>query len=115
MSHSTLPADHLQRMARLAVALDGLSVGDALGQQFMVPGIYFEYFRRREVPTGPWRYTDDTEMALAIAAVLCEHGKIVQDELAGQRSQKSPLPTTFPKFSLTERPKPAPINIWAFL
>ena len=88
MSRSSLPADHHQRWARLQIALDGLSVGDALGQQFFDPHVYFEHFRRREVPTGPWRYTDDTEMALGIAQILDKFGEIHQDELAQVFAQR---------------------------
>jgi len=60
-------------------SLDGLSVGDAFGQQFMwhaedIPS------RRTDVPL--WKWTDDTEMALSVVRVLLKHGQIDQDQLA---------------------------------
>lgn len=75
--------DHQVRMTRLALSLDGLSVGDAFGERFFLPGMV-EYCRanQRQLPTPPWRYTDDTEMALGIAEVLAEHGRLHQDALA---------------------------------
>ena len=36
----------------------------------------------REVPSGPWRYTDDTEMALSIVETLELYDEIDQDGLA---------------------------------
>ncbi len=82
MNHS-LPHDHADRMARVKLALDGLSVGDALGAQFFVPKNRdrLEYYPE-PMPDGLWGYTDDTEMALGIAEVLDRHGRIVQDDLA---------------------------------
>lgn len=80
---ATLPSDHADRMNRVRLALDGLSVGDAFGDQFFRP----EYRGRLDdpdpfVPPGQWPYTDDTEMALGIVDVLDRLGSIVQDELA---------------------------------
>ena len=37
---------------------------------------------RNELPAGPWFHTDDTEMAISVAAVLKSHGTIDQDALA---------------------------------
>jgi len=82
MTNSSLPPDHYQRLSRLQLALDGLSVGDAFGQQFLLPGSYFQYYGKRAAPPGPWRYTDDTEMALAIAEVLSRRGHVDQELLA---------------------------------
>ena len=60
-------------------SLEGLSVGDAFGQQFFWHqediGI-----RRTDVPT--WKWTDDSEMAFSIVKVLIEIGEIDQDYLA---------------------------------
>ena len=79
MTNSQLPADHAERMERVKISLAGLSVGDAFGQQFF----YFpEWIAVRQIPPGPWRYTDDTEMALGIAEVLERNGCIDQDDLA---------------------------------
>ena len=64
------------------MALDGLSVGDALGGQFFIPRVFETKFSSKDTPDAPWGYTDDTEMALAIAEVLQRHGRIDQDDLA---------------------------------
>lgn len=63
---------------RLAAALDalqGLSVGDALGAQFFVPANR-PHLDRRQAPPGRWPWTDDTEMACSVHAVLTERGRI---------------------------------------
>lgn len=53
------------RMQRALLSLDGLSVGDAFGERFFyVPNVE-SVIAQRAVPKGAWRYTDDTEMALA--------------------------------------------------
>lgn len=71
------------RRARASVALAGLSVGDAFGEQFFVEHQLAErWIDERTVPAAPWPYTDDTEMALSVVAVLREHGQIEQDALA---------------------------------
>lgn len=70
-------------LERARQALDGLSVGDSLGEQFfgwedqVVPRI-----EARIVPEPRWRYTDDTEMALSLFAILRDWGEINQDKLA---------------------------------
>ncbi|MEV2240859.1 ADP-ribosylglycohydrolase family protein [Micromonospora sp. NPDC049891] len=69
---------------RLALARDslaGLSVGDALGAQFFVPGRPTRSWQA-ELPAGPWVWSDDTEMACSVVAMLAEHGEIDQDGLA---------------------------------
>jgi ADP-ribosylglycohydrolase len=63
-------------------SLEGLSVGDALGQQFPVLRTPVEDLRAGIVPSGPWRWTDDTEMACSVVAELCVDGVIDQDRLA---------------------------------
>jgi ADP-ribosylglycohydrolase len=68
-------------MARARLALDGLSVGDAFGASICAPGQPDPLHRPRPLPRSPWRYTDDTEMALGIVEVLQRHGRIDQDEL----------------------------------
>ena len=64
---------------RALLSLEGLSVGDAFGETFFwVPPPLIS----RELPPGPWRWTDDTHMALSVVEVLREHGRIHQDTLA---------------------------------
>ncbi|MDX3230285.1 ADP-ribosylglycohydrolase family protein [Streptomyces sp. ME19-01-6] len=69
------------RFHRALRSLRGLAVGDALGSQFFVPANY-PLLGRRELPPGPWQWTDDTEMAGSVLAVLVAHGRIDQDVLA---------------------------------
>jgi ADP-ribosylglycohydrolase len=81
--NTPLPADHAARIERAAIALDGLSVGDALGETCFrdenFEGILDD---PRATARGPWPWTDDTAMALGIYEVLDEHGHIDQDALA---------------------------------
>src|SRR6185369_9572981 len=76
-----LPSDHEERLRRAQLSLDGLWVGDSLGQKFFYPSarMLLDY---HEPPNPPWPHTDDTEMALAILEVLEQHGAVNQDELA---------------------------------
>jgi ADP-ribosylglycohydrolase len=78
---TALPADHAERVTRAKASLDGLSVGDAFGDQFFAAGEE-QRIEHRIVQTAPWFYTDDTEMALAIVDVLEELGEIDTDFLA---------------------------------
>jgi ADP-ribosylglycohydrolase len=59
-----------------------LSVGDALGEQFFSPWIRDYCLSRRIVPDAPWRWTDDTAMALGVVEVLERHDRIDQNALA---------------------------------
>lgn len=72
-----------RRYARAMASLRGLALGDALGSQYFVP-VNYPLLKRRELPTGAeaWQWTDDTEMACSVVAVLAEHGRIDQDALA---------------------------------
>jgi ADP-ribosylglycohydrolase len=70
-------------MARACVAVDGLSVGDALGQTCFHPDNYGAIVEDpRATARAPWEWTDDTAMALGILEVLDRHGRIEQDDLA---------------------------------
>lgn len=83
MTNTVLPADHDARIARALLSLEGLSVGDAFGQRFFgSPAVVERLIASRVLPHAPWRYTDDTEMALAITDVLACHGTIDRDALA---------------------------------
>ncbi|MFO0799826.1 MAG: ADP-ribosylglycohydrolase family protein [Gemmataceae bacterium] len=78
-----LPPDHAARLSRAKLAVEGLSVGDALGQTCFHPDNYAALLDDpRATARGPWEYTDDTEMALGIVEVLTAHGRVHQDELA---------------------------------
>ncbi|MGF1238901.1 ADP-ribosylglycohydrolase family protein [Streptomyces sp. 2-6] len=69
------------RLERALASARGLAVGDALGSQFFVPANY-PLLKRRELPPGTWQWTDDTEMACSVVAVLAAHQRIDQDALA---------------------------------
>ncbi|HQZ67516.1 MAG TPA: ADP-ribosylglycohydrolase family protein, partial [Planctomycetaceae bacterium] len=70
-----------ERSKRARLSLDGLSIGDAFGQQFFYPGTV-ETATVENLPVSPWNFTDDTEMAIGIVQVLEAHGSIEQDVLA---------------------------------
>ncbi|MET7418658.1 ADP-ribosylglycohydrolase family protein [Dactylosporangium sp. NPDC005555] len=63
-------------------SLDGLSVGDAVGAQFFVPGTTLSHITEADEPPGAWPWTDDTEMACSIVDELAVHGRIDRDRLA---------------------------------
>jgi len=69
------------RLDRALASLRGLAVGDALGSQFFVP-VNYPLLKRRELPPGLWQWTDDTETASSVVAVLAAHHRIDQDALA---------------------------------
>ena len=76
-------------MARARRSLEGLSVGDAFGQRFFVePAAAVRLIELRALPRAPWGYTDDTEMALALYAVLDRHGRVDQDALAAEFARR---------------------------
>jgi ADP-ribosylglycohydrolase len=55
------------RGALAAASLAGLSVGDALGAQFFIPGTTAD-----NLSAGPWPWTDDTEEACCLVATLSD-------------------------------------------
>ncbi|MCA9712324.1 MAG: ADP-ribosylglycohydrolase family protein, partial [Myxococcales bacterium] len=60
------------------------SVGDAFGERFFAPGdVIGPWLLGRTLSKpGPWRWTDDTAMALEVVDTLREHGGIDADALA---------------------------------
>jgi len=58
------------RLALAADSLAGLSVGDALGAQYFVPGNTVADLVRGDLPTPPWSWTDDTEEACCLVTAL---------------------------------------------
>lgn len=67
-------------LAKAILSLDGLSVGDAFGELFFSVSPYHATWSN--LPAGPWRWTDDTHMALSIVEILKTYGRIEQDALA---------------------------------
>jgi ADP-ribosylglycohydrolase len=78
--------EQTDRLELARLALDGLSVGDAFGQQFFAD--LPREIATRTPPLPPWQYTDDTEMALAIFEVLSGCGTIDQELLARQFARR---------------------------
>lgn len=78
-----MSTDDTDPLARAFCSLEGLSVGDAFGEQFFIdPFVAEDAIAARVVPPAPWPYTDDTEMALSIVSVLADADGIDPDELA---------------------------------
>lgn len=70
-------------MDRIALSLEGLSVGDAFGETFFgETELIRARIADRATRPGRWGWTDDTAMALSIVEVLRAHGGIDQDALA---------------------------------
>lgn len=76
--------DHAERMERAQLALEGLSVGDSFGERFFHahPADVLRMLAMRQAPPPPWRYTDDTAMALGLTEVLDRSGGVDQDLLS---------------------------------
>jgi ADP-ribosylglycohydrolase len=75
---------HEERLRRARISLEGLSVGDGFGGFFEL-GIAERtsyLLKNRKLPPRPWRFTDDTNMALSIYEVLRKFEGIDQDRLA---------------------------------
>ena len=72
------------RLARARQSLSGLAVGDAFGEtMFGDPREVAKRAAKRLISTRrPWRWTDDTAMALSIVEVLGRFGAIDPDALA---------------------------------
>lgn len=71
-----------RRLERMYCSLEGLSVGDALGEHVMVYILRGGEYPERGLPPPPWYFTDDTMMALSIVSQLRQSGQIGQDRLA---------------------------------
>lgn len=74
---------HKDRLARAILSLEGLSIGDAFGEQFFVaPSKVDGLIETRTLPEPEWYFTDDTQMALSIISILRQYGEINRDILA---------------------------------
>ncbi|MDF1661593.1 MAG: ADP-ribosylglycohydrolase family protein [Planctomycetota bacterium] len=61
-------------------SLEGLSVGDALGERYFGPTEEMRAkIHARQLPQGNWCFTDDTIMARALLRTLEEHDHVNQD------------------------------------
>lgn len=75
--------DANEQLARAKRCLRALSVGDAFGEALGDETKDSKLIRLRLFPKRrPWRWTDDTAMAISIVEVLESHGRIDEDALA---------------------------------
>jgi ADP-ribosylglycohydrolase len=73
----------MKPIERAWLSLEGLSVGDAFGERFFgPPDRVTQLIAQRAEPGGLWRWTDDTQMAVALVDELDRRGAIEQDALA---------------------------------
>jgi ADP-ribosylglycohydrolase len=71
-------------LERARTSLQGLAVGDAFGETlFGAPDQVARRIAQRLISTKrPWRWTDDTAMALSVVEILGHHSTIDPDALA---------------------------------
>ena len=73
----------MDALARARLSLVGLSVGDAFGETFFTTDDAFhERIRTRQPAPAPWRWTDDTAMAISIVEELGQRGAVNRAGLA---------------------------------
>lgn len=79
-----MQSSHEERLKRARASLEGLSVGDAFGEQWFCvsSAVRPNLIRSRAEPAPVWPYTDDTQMALSIYSNLSQFQEIEQDHLA---------------------------------
>jgi ADP-ribosylglycohydrolase len=73
---------HARRMERALDSLEGLVIGDALGEMLAYGHINTEATVKRGLPPGPWIRTDDGEMGLAVVEILKMYGYVNQEALS---------------------------------
>ena len=76
------PPNHSERMQRVMLSLEGLAIGDAVGEMLAYRHADAARIIESGLPAGPWFHTDDTEMALSLVEVLKLYGHIHEDALA---------------------------------
>ena len=70
-----------EKIKKALLSLDGLSTGDAFGENFFDTR-HTSRVLDQELPPGIWQWTDDTAMAICIVQTLAECEVIDQDLLA---------------------------------
>ncbi len=88
-----LPENHHERMQRAFLSLEGIAIGDAVGEMLAYRHYQASEIIERGLPAGPWFRTDDTEMAISIVEGLKLYGYVHQDALARRfawRYEKEP-------------------------
>lgn len=76
------PPDHRERLARAFLSLEGLAIGDAVGEMLAYRHYETASIIEMGLPAGPWLRTDDSEMAISVVEVLKLYGCIHQEALA---------------------------------
>jgi ADP-ribosylglycohydrolase len=74
--------DHCERLRRALISLEGLAIGDALGEMLSYRHRQAPRIIAEGLPAGPWFRTDDSEMAISIVEVLQLYGYIHQAALS---------------------------------
>jgi ADP-ribosylglycohydrolase len=69
-------------------SLAGLSVADAFGAQFFAEENRHLLDDETATPSGPWPWTDDTEMACNLLDVLGRYGQVDRDALAAAFAER---------------------------
>jgi ADP-ribosylglycohydrolase len=83
---------HEPAIARARASLVGLAVGDAFGETMFDDLWFGRRVAKRLLPARrPWRWTDDTAMAISIVETLESHGTIDQDVLAAAFARRFQL------------------------
>jgi ADP-ribosylglycohydrolase len=76
-------------LARARRAFEGLSVGDAFGNEvFLALAAGEAIISTRTLPPAPWGTSDDTEQAHAVLEVLTRHGHLDQAALACKLAER---------------------------
>ncbi len=73
----------MTRLDQARVSLEGLSIGDAFGERYFVnPAVLDGLLAARSLPASPWKWTDDTAMAISVYQTLEACERIDPDVLA---------------------------------
>ncbi|MCB9532521.1 MAG: ADP-ribosylglycohydrolase family protein [Myxococcales bacterium] len=83
----TTPPAMLDAKGRASQSLNALALGDAFGELFFTHPLN-ALVGVTPLPAAPWRWTDDTHMAISIVEELVEHGRVLQDDLAARFAQR---------------------------
>ena len=77
----------ITRRERALLSLEGLSLGDAFGETFFT-GEPLQLVRERRLRDGPWRWTDDTAMAICVVQTLAAFEFVNQNDLARRFAER---------------------------
>ncbi len=73
-----------ESLQRALLSLRGLACGDSFGESFFLPPAHArDLIATRSLPPPPWRFTEDTVMAIAIVKSLIADGEVRPEPLAG--------------------------------